>query len=82
MSEYLAFSGDDFDVKKWINETLEKTEEDQLDTAITSVLTKLQLLSDETGSAIEDCVDRSIAAVPQIVLSFSLYSKNRIKSYL
>lgn len=70
MSEYLAFSGDDFDVKKWINEALEKTEEDQLDTTITSVLTKLQLLSDETGSAIEDCVDRSIAAVPQIVFSF------------
>lgn len=74
----MDFSNENFNEKDWINNILQSNDTDNLDTSITSILTKLQLLSDDIGLNIEKCVDKSISAIPQIVFIYLF----RIKNYL
>lgn len=63
------FSNPNFDPKAWINSTLRPTESDKTCSAqINQLITRLQLQSQETATAVEEIISQSIVRLPRASL--------------
>ena len=66
--DFAAFGEDDFDVKKWVNTTLDqRVEGDSIDTHISTAVMKLQLRAQDVNDAVEQFMSQTISAVPRTV---------------
>eukprot|EP01125_Pyxidicula_operculata_P020505 TRINITY_DN7598_c0_g1_i2.p1 TRINITY_DN7598_c0_g1~~TRINITY_DN7598_c0_g1_i2.p1 ORF type:complete len:900 (-),score=207.85 TRINITY_DN7598_c0_g1_i2:139-2838(-) len=63
--EFAAFNEKDFDLKKWINESLRNKQQESVEKHASTLRLKLQHLSSELGNSIEELSSQALLRIPR-----------------
>ena len=77
-TDFSVFGADQFDTKRWINDIIRKGKADgqRLDPFLQTLVMKLQLLSNDVNTALEQTTTQMLSAMPAVVKEVEKVSRD------
>ena len=73
--DFSSFSDANFDAKAWINDAIKASKSDGTETFVSSMILKLQLLSQEVSSSFEETSSQTLVRMPRALMEIERMSK-------